>query len=132
MWTRLDVVMTGKESHLSEVWNHLIAESERLHRMLNRFDKSSEISHINSHAATRPVEVSDELWSILTNIKKYHHQTAGYFDISLCDFNRVILDDDRHTATFAQKDISLDLGGYAKGYALERIKKIFFYVCKNI
>ncbi len=124
MGTRLDVVMIGDELGLSEVWKQIVAETERLYRMLNRFDSMSDISRINREAAMHPVELNNELWDILINIKKYHHDTLGYFDITLHDFNKVILDEGHRTVTFAEKDISLDLGGYAKGYALEKMRII--------
>jgi len=124
MGTRLDAVMIGSESLLAKVWEQIIAETERLYRMLNRFDAASDISRINREAATNPVELNNELWNILTDIKKYHHNTLGYFDISLRDFDLVILDDQSRTVTFAEKDISVDLGGYGKGYALDRIREI--------
>jgi thiamine biosynthesis lipoprotein len=124
MGTRLDVVMIGHDSRLSETWEQMITETERLHRMLNRFDDASDISYINGNAALHPVELNDELWNMLMDIKKYHHQTLGYFDISLRDFNQVVLDENRKTVSFVEKDISLDLGGYAKGYALEKMREI--------
>ena len=124
MGTRLDVVMMGDEPRLSEVWRQIMTETERLHRMLNRFDTASEISFINSEAAVRPVELKDELWGILFDIQQYHQLTLGYFDPSLRDFNQVILNANSRSVKFAEKNISLDLGGYAKGYALERIKEI--------
>ena len=125
MGTRLDAVIIGDESRLSEVWEQILTETERLYRMLNRFNIASDISLINREAAAHPVELNDELWCILKDIKKYHQQTLGYFDISLRDFNQVILDDDHRTIAFAEKDISLDMGGYGKGYALNRIREIF-------
>jgi len=124
MGTRLDVIMIGCESPLSKTWEQIIAETERLHRMLNRFDTTSEISLVNRNASVHPVEVNEELWHIMKEIKIYHHQTLGYFDISLRDYNQVVLDEARRTVFFAEKDISLDLGGYAKGYALEQIREI--------
>ena len=124
MGTRLDVVMSGNESLLTEVWRRIVAETERLHRMLNRFDPASDISCINHKAVAHPVALSDELWNMLTDIKKYHRYTLGYFDITLRDFNRVILDERCRTVAFAEKKISLDLGGYAKGYALEKMREI--------
>ena len=124
MGTRLDVLMTGNESLLTDVWNRIAAETGRLHRMLNRFDPESEISCINHKATTNPVELSDELWNMLADIKKYHRDTLGYFDITLRDFNGVILDESRRTVAFVEKNIYLDLGGYAKGYALEKMREI--------
>jgi len=122
----MDAVMIGDESRLSKVWSQIMTETERLHRMLNRFDPASDISRINREAALHPVELNDELWHILTDAKKYHRQTLGYFDISLHDYHQVILNDDRRSVMFAKEDISLDLGGYAKGYAIERIREVFF------
>ena len=126
MGTRLDVVMIGNEYLLSEVWEKLLAETDRLHRMLNRFDPASELSRVNNKAFTYPVKLNAELWQILSDIKKYHQNTFGFFDITLRDFNQVILDEANKTVAFTEKDISLDLGGYAKGFALEQIRKIFF------
>jgi len=124
MGTRLDVVMIGDESLLSEIWQQIMNETERLHRMLNRFDAESEISYINRQAALKPVVLKDELWNILTNIQEYHRQTQGYFDVSLRNFNKVILNADNKSVAFIEKDISLDLGGYAKGFALEQMREI--------
>ena len=126
MGTRLDVVMIGEELLLFEVWKKLIAETERLHHKLNRFDPASEISHINREAVLRPVELNEELWHIMINLKKYHHNTLGFFDATLGNFDKVILDKTHKTVEFAEKNISLDLGGYAKGYALEQIREILF------
>ena len=124
MGTRLDVIMIGEEPILSDVWMQIIRETEELHNMFNRFDAASEISHINREAAIHPVELNGKFWEILIDIKKYHQLTQGYFDVSLSNFNGVILDNNRRTVTFAVKDISLDFGGYAKGYALEQIRTI--------
>ena len=124
MGTRLDVVMTGDESHLTDVWRRIVAETERLHRMLNKFDPASDISRINREAMKHPVELSEEFWNILTDIKTYHRGTLGFFDITLHDFNRVILDEKRRTAAFAENHVFLDMGGYAKGYALEKMREI--------
>ena len=117
--------MIGNESCLSKVWAQTIAETDRLHRMFNRFDPASDISRINREAATIPVDVNEELWNILTDLKKHHRNTLGYFDVTLRDFNRVILDEKSRTVAFAENNISIDLGGYAKGYALEKLRTIF-------
>ncbi len=124
MGTRLDAVVIGNEAATLSVWGEAVAETERLHRMLNRFDRESEIAHVNRNAAAGPVAVSEEFRNILTDIKRYHRDTLGYFDITLHDFVKVIADDSR-TVAFADETVSLDLGGYAKGYALNAIRDIF-------
>ncbi len=124
MGTRLDVLMIGEEKLLSLLWEDIVSEAERLHRMLNRFNPGSEISHVNAHAVSHPVKVNDELWTILVDIKKYHQSTLGYFDATLRDYNLVILDENNQTVVFADKTILLDMGGYAKGYALGKMQKM--------
>ena len=125
MGTRLDVVMTGDESLLTDVWEQIISDTERLHRMLNGFDAESEISLINRQAGAHPVALSDELWDIMSDVQKYHRLTQGYFDVSLRDLGKVVLNADNRSISFAENDVTVDLGGYAKGYALERLWGIF-------
>ncbi len=125
MGTGLDALLMGKDkSFLLSVWEQIELKIWKLHRMLNRFDPSSEISKVNLEAAVHPVRVSGELWDILVDAKQYHTYTFGYFDITLDDYNKVQLDADHQTVSFADKSVSLDLGGYAKGYALKKIQDI--------
>jgi thiamine biosynthesis lipoprotein len=125
MGTGLDALMIGKEEVVSSVWDAIVLEIKRLHHMLNRFDTSSEISYINNNACIYPVKVSDELWRILLDTGRYHQQTLGYFDITLSDYTRLYFDKENHSVFFDGYRISLDLGGYAKGYALKKIQEIF-------
>jgi thiamine biosynthesis lipoprotein len=125
MGTGLDVLMIHKNKELTlSVWDGVMAEVQRLHRMFNRFDASSELSAINRQAGKQSVHLSDEWWRVLCDVKQYHQRTEGYFDVSLSDFCNVRLDECNHTVTFAKQDITLDLGGYAKGYALDKIRQI--------
>jgi len=123
MGTRLDALLIGAEQAQSiQIWSIIEEEVKRLDKMLNKYDEESELSAINRQAVHFPVFVNDELWSILLDCLKYHHLTMGYFDISLKDFSKVCLNIADHTVHFKDDAIQLDLGGYAKGYALERIK----------
>ena len=127
MGTRLDVLIIGKDECLmSLVWDEMVSEIMRLHKMLNRFDPESDISYINTHAFSHPVKPCDELWNILTDIGKHHRNTLGFFDVTLHDYNMVIRDEKTKTVFIADKTISLDLGGYAKGYALAKMQQILF------
>ena len=127
MGTRLDVLMIGKNERLMLlVWDEIVSEIMRLHKKLNRFDPESDISLINIHAVSHPAKLCDELWNILTDIGKHHRNTQGYFDVTLHDYNMVVLDEKNKTVLFAEKNIHLDLGGYAKGYALAKAQQILF------
>jgi len=125
MGTRLDTLLLGRsESQSKFIWNEMEQEVRRLDALLNKFDKNSEVAKINRQALLSPAVVSDELWAILLDCKRYHQLTLGYFDISLHDFSKVQLDVTDHTVFFTNQELQLDLSGYAKGYALEKIRSI--------
>jgi Membrane-associated lipoprotein involved in thiamine biosynthesis len=125
MGTRPDVLLIGKEKSAGEqIWTQITDEIKRLDRLMNKFDPESEIYTVNSLFSTRPMIVSDELWGILTDCYRYFQLTSGYFDISLHDFSSVELNESDHTIFSSLKDLTLDLGGYGKGYALERTRLI--------
>jgi len=127
MGTRLDVIIVGPDKNTSMIcWESIMHEIFRLSRLFNKFDKESELYAINLQAGNAPVKVSKELWSVFADCKQYHNITSGYFDISLKDYNQVILDANKQTVYFQDKQIQLDLGAYAKGYALEKIRDILF------
>lgn len=125
MGTRFDIVIVGKDKIQSEsVWYTIESELKRLNNLLNRFDKLSETSRINSKAASVSVIVTDEMWHILNSCKYYHQHTLGLFDITLKDFDSVKFSEYDKSITFAHPGIQIDFGGYGKGYALNKIKSI--------
>ena len=125
MGTRLDALILGAGPTLaSKVWEEVKDELVRLNKMLNKFDKESELYRVNNKAIHSPCFVSEELWKILADCEQYYERTYGYFDISLKDYSKVEFDNECHTVYFTDTGIQLDLGGYAKGYALESIRKI--------
>ena len=125
MGTRLDALIINKGRWESqEIWNDIVFELRRLDRIFNRFDEKSEVSFINRSASDGAVLLSNEMWSVLQSCKDYNSRTLGLFDVTLHDFNAILLNNETQTVTFSKDDISLDFGGYAKGYALGKIKEI--------
>jgi Membrane-associated lipoprotein involved in thiamine biosynthesis len=125
MGTRLDVLLIGvKKAESVQIWSAVEKEVERLDKMLNKYDPESELFAVNAYAAQQPVPVKDELWAILEDCWRYWQLTMGYFDISLKDLKCVNLQREKQTVFFQNDAVQLDLGGYAKGYALEKIRKI--------
>jgi thiamine biosynthesis lipoprotein len=126
MGTRLDALLFGDDRQVLEnAWNDAETELRHLEKMLNRFDKESEVAKINVDAQFSSVCLSDELWSILLDCRRYYEQTEGYFDVTLSDFGKIIFMEESHSILFDKYDLMLDLGGYAKGYALKSIRKYF-------
>ena len=122
MGTRFDMLLIGKNRDEAEqLWNNIEEELKHLHTMMNRFDPDSEISRINRHAIHHFVPVSGELWNILLDCRLYHQKTFGLFDITLRDFNKVCFSQETRSLRFLQSNLSFDLGGYAKGYAMKRL-----------
>ena len=122
MGTRFDMLLTGMNSDDVELlWNRIEEELKRLHMMLNRFAPDSEISRINQRAFQDSAAVSEELWAIFQDCRMYHQKTFGLFDITLKDLNKVSFNQESRSLRFQQRGLSLDLGGYAKGYAMKRV-----------
>ena len=119
MGTRFDVLLFGaSEVFLADVWKDIYETVERLESIFNRFDATSTVSLLNARAIHSPVHVDPLMWNVLLSAQHYNHLTAGLFDITLGFADSVILDPAVHTVAFKSKDVSLDFGGYAKGFAL--------------
>lgn len=135
MGTYFEVFLAGEEEeHLQAVANAVLEEVVRVERLLSRFDQASEIFRINLRAGRQPVLVDFEVWDILRTCQAWHQQTGGYFDIAMrrssdradrvaADVS-LILDDVGRTVLFTQPDTSIDLGGFGKGYALDRAREV--------
>lgn len=125
MGTRFDILIIDQIRLKSrEIWGEIAFELRRLDQLFNRFDEVSETSKINREAALAPVQVSPEMWFVLQNCRQYYRRTLKLFDITLNDFSKVVLDENDHSVSFSQEDITLDFGGYAKGYALVKIRDL--------
>lgn len=126
MGTCLDALLIGKDKEEAlKIWKEIETEVIRLDKLLNRFDPESALSMVNKQAAIHPVTVTEELFSVLADCKRYHCLTSGYFDISLHNrMDSLFLEEEHHRVFFQKTAMELDMGGYGKGYALEKIKDI--------
>ena len=107
----------------------------------------SELSRLNATAAVEPFKCSPLLWEMLTESRRAWRLSSGAFDISVkplmdlwgfyrrrqlppdpveveqcrrrCGLEKVRFDDDDHTVFFTVPGMALDLGGIAKGFALD-------------
>ena len=131
MGTRFDILLIHSDAErLNRLWFHIINELERLDKILNRFDPQSEVSGINKHALLSYIQISKELEEILQLCQYYYENTFHLFDITLKDFSRIQLHEHSYIS-FTSPDISLDFGGFAKGYALKKIRKFMQYAVQS-
>jgi len=121
-------------------------EMHRIDRLMSPYKKNSELSRINQRAATQPVKISTELYDLIERSLHFSRLTSGAFDITYASIGRyydyrkktypseqiinkninkinyknIILNKKTRSITFAVNDVYIDLGGIAKGHAVDR------------
>ena len=124
----------------------VFAEVARLDRLMSTYKEDSRMSEINRLAASRRVVAGDELFRLIQRSLDISILTRGAFDITydsvgqhydfregrrpdemmiaeglpLIDYRLVVLDRSDGTVRFEQEGVRINLGGIAKGYAVER------------
>ncbi len=149
MGTRCSVVLPDMdEMEADDLFRLIKNEIARIEGMLSRFRDDSNLSAINKNAAEKPFVVNREMFRILKAASYYYEKTDGLFDITLrpvlqywkdnpngertvaaemlkkLGTHKVRLDERGKTVSFVNDSIELDLGGFGKGYALEKINDL--------
>lgn len=127
-------------------------EFERIENMMSYFKPDSELSKINREAFGKPVRVSRDMFDILQVSIEYSRFSNGAFDITVgplvdlwrkagetnrmpdadavavakskVGYEKLILDANAMTVRFAVEGMRVDLGGIAKGYAVDKAVEI--------
>lgn len=117
-------------------------------RLTNRFDSKSHISAVNNNAGISPVKVATDVFTIVETAITWSDKTDGAFNIligsvmdlwgfgtehstvpadgnlatalSKTDYHKIALDAKNSTIFLPEKDMVMDLGGVAKGYATDK------------
>jgi thiamine biosynthesis lipoprotein len=115
---------------------------------MSNYSETSELTYINRNAAREDVVVEKELFDLLKQSLEYSRSSGGAFDITVgplmkawgffeskgrvpeagelksvmerVGFKHVELKESKHTVRFNREGVELDLGGIAKGYAVDR------------
>lgn len=126
MGTRFDLLMMHPDGEDADLlWWRVMDRLEVLDRVFNRFDATGEVAKLNALCPTEEwMEVSEELNRALVLCDEYYRKTERLFDITLRDFALVEHDAERFLVRFAEQDVTLDFGGFAKGYALREVKRL--------
>ncbi|MDQ1240276.1 MAG: FAD:protein transferase [Thermodesulfobacteriota bacterium] len=151
MGTLVTVTLPGEKQHAARSSSAVLNEIARLED-LTSFHKPSMLNTINDSSGTSPMEVSEELLSIVKLSLVLANQTDGAFDptigavarlwnfsgsgqtrvppdsevqeaLPLVDWRLVQIDDAAGTVFLPRKGMALDLGGMVKAYALEQAKQ---------
>ena len=131
--TRVDIILSCQKSEkeLMSAVNHIYDTLCQLERTANYYDPSSELALVNQAASTTPVVISQSLFSMIALCIEYHKKTIGCFDITIHSENynqdtihSIHLSPEASSIFFHQAGTAINLSGFLKGYALDRIKEI--------
>ncbi len=128
----------------------VMGEMHRIDNLMSTYKDDSALSDINRRAASQPVDLDDELSELIARALAFSELTGGAFDITYAsvgklydyregvkpedaerqsalaavDYRNVRLDAEARTIRFAHPGVHIDLGGVAKGYAVESSVRI--------
>lgn len=138
MGTRFELLILEGSGSLRACGEGAVDEIEEWHRRLNRFAADSLLSHINRTAARERVRLDRDTFELLADAVQVWRASGGAFDMTVAPAveapdlpgpaergrrlggRAVSLDADDWTIALDDPGISLDLGGIAKGHALDR------------
>lgn len=147
MGTRISVRLWHEDAELGEAAvRAAIDEIARIERLMSTYMEDSRISAINREAHLGPVAAGGELYDLIDLALKVSAMTDGRFDITYdsvgkhydfrerkkpdaetierelenIDYRFVLLDPEQQSVAFKQEGVRINLGGIAKGYAVER------------
>jgi thiamine biosynthesis lipoprotein len=129
--------------------NEALDEVDRIDRLMSHYRPDSPLSRLNREAADRAVPVDPELFDFIAYAIQYSHDSDGAFDITVgplmklwgffegdgrvptrralsavlrrVGYSHVLLNHAARTIHFDVRGVELDLGGIAKGYAVDRV-----------
>lgn len=123
MGTRFEFVLLAGEGNLRAAGEAALEEIESWHRRLTRFAPDSLVSHISREAPRAPVRLDRDTFELLHDAVTVCEKSKGAFDVTLAPgivgAGALRLDPINRTIEFARPGVSLDLGGIAKGHALD-------------
>lgn len=147
MGTRIAVQLWSEDPALAErAMDAVIAEMHRTDELMSTYKPGSQLSQVNAHAYERPVQVDADLIDVVEKSLEYSRLSDGVFDVTYAsvgylfdyrkhvhptdaqiaaalpavDYRQVVVDHDARTIRFLKPGMRIDLGGIAKGWAVDR------------
>lgn len=147
MGTRVSVELWAEDRDVGEKAIALVlGEMQRIDLMMNPWNPNSELARINREAANGPVVTTPEIVTVIDKALFYSRRSDGAFDISFAsvgqhydyragvvpsdellekdrdniDFRSIRLDVEDGSIAFTRPGLQIDLGGIAKGFAVDR------------
>ena len=157
MGNNFTITVVADDKHKAQLHiDTAVEEIRRIERLLTTFSDSSQTSLINRNAGGSPVEVDEEVYSLIERSIAISKITQGAFDISygsidkslwnfdrtmtalpskeealkkvhLINYNNIILSPSNHTVLLKEKGMRIGFGGIGKGYAAEMARKTLLH-----
>jgi FAD:protein FMN transferase len=137
---------------LPRVLEEAFDEVDRIDRLMSHYKAESPLSRLNREAARHPVTVEPELFDFISEAMRYNRVSDGAFDITVGPLMKawgffrgegrmpspeelaaarrhvgaahVSLSPAAKSIGFDDSGVELDLGGIAKGYAVDRVVRL--------
>ena len=134
---------------LPRITDEALDEVDRIDRLMSHYKLDSPLSRVNREAGRHPVRVDAELYDFIAEAMRYSRESAGAFDITVGPLmkawgffggeghipseedlavargrvgaSHLVLNPADRTIAFDRPGVELDLGGIAKGYAVDRV-----------
>lgn len=147
MGTMATVKIYGAEDITGKAADKVQDVFQDVQDVCNLFDPKSEVARLNATAADKPFRCSQMLWDLLLIARRAYDVSGHSFDITvkplmdvwglyrsrelmpseleirnamkLVGLDKVIFNDKAHTVQFSVKGMAFDLGGIAKGFAVD-------------
>ncbi len=147
MGTRVEVQLWAEdESTARRAIDAVMAEMRRTDELMSTYKPDSQLSQVNAHAYERPVKVDADIIDVVETALQYSRLSDGAFDITYAsvgylydyrahrhpsdaqiaaalpavDYRQLLVDREARTIRFLKPGMRIDLGGIAKGWAVDR------------
>ena len=140
------VIEIDDKEYAQQAASAVFTEIDRLEEELSRFRPNSDITRINKLNVGEELRLSNDTFACLLAAKDIYELTNGLFDITtgriidhwkytnpegsknfelaMIGMEQVILDDSKHSINLLSNDIIIDLGGFGKGYAIDKASEL--------
>ncbi len=136
---------TVTEHHFEDIQGIL----DTIEIQMNRSNDKSELADVNRNAGVKPVHVSEDTYFVVSKALEYSERSLGRFDLTigplvslwnighegakvppmdkiaeamkLSNYKNVKLNPDKQEIYLSEKEMELDLGSIAKGFAADKI-----------
>ncbi|MDD5328145.1 MAG: FAD:protein FMN transferase [Phycisphaerae bacterium] len=153
MGTFVRIVAVAADSDTAEMCVEVgLAEVERIDGLMSRYKSDSDVSELNREGFSRVVKVSQSTYEVLRRSIEFSKLSGGAFDVTVgplmelwhlageantlptdaeleqvhsrVGYGKLIMDANEESIRFAAEGMRVDLGGIAKGYAIDKAVEV--------